>query len=195
MDVLQLNSKLNSQTITTDILLGTCKLLDSNLRQSCTYLDPRYFPFYYHIGNQISPKNVIQFGSKLGLIAACFMQSCKSIVNWITVEKKDPQVPVFLIESNLKKFCKGSARLVQSDDTKTIEELPIDLGIVSDVFSKDELMDRLTFLWSNLNPEGLIIVDYIDQDVIGETFRVFCKLHNRESVFFKTRYGVAVVQR
>jgi hypothetical protein len=46
-----------------------------------------------------------------------------------------------------------------------------------------------------LQPEGLLVVDYINDKGTRQVFDKFCRVKNREPVIFNTRYGVGMVNR
>lgn len=191
----RMNIKLESYLVDSDILLGTCKLLDSESRSSPAFKDRKYLPFYYHLGTQTAPKRVVQFGSKLGLIGACFMQGCKTVEHWLAVDPPEPKPAHPVIQSNLSKFCKGEVAALELGGFLLSTERDIDLGLVTEKFPKDKFVEHLEFLWEHLRPEGLLVADYIDDDAVRESFEGFCRVKNREPDVYKTRYGVGILTR
>lgn len=190
-----MQTKLEFCLVDSSILLGTCKLLDSSSRLSPAFKDPRYFPFYFHLGTQITPKRVVQFGSKLGLIGACFMQGCKTVEHWMAVDPSEPKPPHQIIQSNLSKYCKGEAKALELDGFLLGTERNIDLGLVTEKYPKEKFVEHLEFLWEHLQPEGLLVADYIDDDAVRDSFEGFCRVKNRKPDVFKTRYGVGILTR
>jgi len=59
----------------------------------------------------------------------------------------------------------------------------------------DKIFDQLEFLWNQLRSEGLLVIDYIQNDVINDAFLSFCRVKNREPKSFNTRYGVGIIKR
>ena len=60
MDVDLIKKQLDDCLITSDRLLSGTKLVDETSRMSADYLDPRHFPFYYHLGKQLTPKRFVK---------------------------------------------------------------------------------------------------------------------------------------
>lgn len=198
MDLDFLQHKLDYNLIETSILLGAVKLLDSSSKDTPAFNDLRYFPFYYHLGTQIKPKIIYQIGAKLGLIGACFMQGCKTVEEWHSMENfTELTLPASIIESNLKKFSSGKVEFHGFNDNSLTQGIVdcIDLGLLTEKYSKEKTKLYLEFFWKYLNPEGLLVVDYIDDDDVNESFHDFCRVKNREPHVFKTRYGIGIITR
>lgn len=192
----------------TDILLGSVKLLDVSSRSAPAFQDNRYLPFYYHLGKLVKqPVVVHQVGVKLGLIAACFMQGCDYPVQWNGMEEiiDNVKLPKSIINSNLKKFSKNGVegRFCAFPDKSmnvATAEFPVDLGLadlafLTDKYDIDKTQNYLELLWEHLNPEGLLVVDYIHDDAVKTAFEGFCRVKNREPVIFNTRYRIGIVTR
>lgn len=200
IDFATLCSKLDKLYISTDILLGSVKLLDSSSRNTASFNDNRYLPFYYYLGKEIKhPISVIQIGTKLGLVGACFMQGCSHVADWHAIEDgSDQRFPTNIIKSNLKKYCKGISDLETtiatiSDDSS--EDDFYDIAFLSEKYDKDNIQSYLEFLWHRLKPEGLLVVDYIQNEVNLDVFKGFCRVKNREPKILDTRYGVGIIVR
>lgn len=207
MNAEYLSSRLDNPTISSDILLAQVKLLDSSSRESPAFNDPRYLPFYYHLGQATSPKKVEQIGPKLGLIAACFLQGCPTVEDWSSMDTMldGKRPPMSIINSNIKKFFKG--KLNSEHQTfcfgvhpnnlliETGVDYTFDMGLLTDQYSPEHTQIMLDYFWKHLNPSGLLVVDYIHDEAVGEVFRTFCRVKNREPLVFSTRYGVGIVTR
>lgn len=190
-----LQIKLESYLVDSGILLGTCKLLDSASKSAPAFMDRKYFPFYYYLGCLTSPTRVFQFGSKLGLIGACFMQGCKTVEHWVAVDPPEPKPPHQIIQSNLSKYCKGEAHALDLGGTLLTTERDLDMGLVTEKYPKEKFVEHLEFLWEHLRPEGLLVADYIDDDAVRDSFEGFCRVKNRKPDVYKTRYGVGILTR
>ena len=82
MDWKLLQEKLDRAAVPSRILLSGTKMYDESSRAASAYSDPRHFPFYYYLGQQLQPKKVLQVGAYLGLPAVCFLQGCKTVEEW-----------------------------------------------------------------------------------------------------------------
>lgn len=187
----QLQRKLDAALLDSDFLLSGCKLLDVSSRETPEFKDRRNFPFYYYLGTQIAPKRVLQIGPQLGLIGACFLQGCKTVQEWMYMvplgSGKSPR------NSNIAKYLgkNPSVGLFGS----SLKEDPFDLAILSQKYEPEEFLKHLEYLWFALVSEGLLVVDYIDEDDLKPVFERFCRGKNREAKLFNTRYGVGILTR
>lgn len=209
MNAAHIRDKLDKGHITSNILLGQAKLLDGSSRNTPAFNDPRYFPFYYYLGQVTRPKKVEQIGVKLGLIAACFMQGCPEPVEWQGMETMldGNRPPMNIINSNMKMFYKAKLTTEHQTlafcvhpnnlmlETEHSKEHRFDMGLLTDKYEPEHTKIMLEYFWKHLAPEGLLVVDYIQDDATGEVFREFCRVKNREPQLFETRYGVGMVTR
>jgi hypothetical protein len=201
MDASVLNSKLDKGLITSDKLLSKSKLLDTDLRGSPEYGDPRFFPFYFYLGQQLQSEAVLQIGSQIGLVGACFLQGCRTVEHWLSMDRpvNHHRSLVCVTKSNIQKFCGGKVDcLYFGEDFKTgvLSRLSHhDTIFISEKFDKDLYKDTLEFSWKHLIVEGLLIADYINTDELRDVFDGFCRVKNRVPEKFNTRYGVGVLQR
>lgn len=183
-DVLQ--KKLDKGLIPATVLLSRAKVYNEEARASYAMTDNRHFPFYYYLGQLVEPRNVLQIGPYFGLPAMCFMQTCKTIESWYVIGERNS-----LVESNLRMFCESSA-LILGMDSHFLNGFIPDMCLLSQQYERLEMMDHLNFLWSKLEDDGLLVVDYIST---SDAFREFCRVKNRTPATFKTRYGVGIVQK
>ena len=206
MDAELIHDQLKLGLMSPQNLLSGTKLLDESSRNAGDYQDFNYLPFYYHLGKQLTPKVVYQIGAKLGLVGACFLRTCKTVEQWLAMDK-DRDLAARLIESNLKlhtKYCDNtmpggpigymglSDGMLEMTTPYTREFPGFDVGFLTENFGTERNLKYLNFLWKHLVPEGLLVVDYINSD---DVFHGFCRVNNREPVIFNTRYGVGIIQR
>lgn len=104
-----------------------------------------------------------------------------------------------IIESNLKlngtigvKFRYIDQHPLHEDDGMAGS---MDVAFLTEEFEVKKREFHLEYLWSRLKPGGLLVVDYIHDDAASDSFSSFCRVKNRESVSFKTRYGVEIITR
>jgi hypothetical protein len=194
MDARLLTNKLNQGTPTAFLLSGA-RFLDSQSRDFPEVTDPRNFPFYYYLGQQCCPQNVIQIGPRLGLPAFCFLQGCKSVKAWLVLDQNDGMSRTIL--SNVQRHLQGQAAYWSGDPDFIRRKICIgrwDLALVTGRY-ESELRDYLYDLWENLTDEGLLVVDYISFDSVSKVFHEFCRVKNREPMTFITRNGIGIIQR
>ena len=62
-------------------------------------------------------------------------------------------------------------------------------------FDAKKLMEYMEFAWSSLKTDCFLIVDYVKEKELNETFVSFFNIKNRKPFLFNTRYGVGVLTR
>ena len=204
MDYAKLQEDLDKALIGPHQLLSGTKVLAESSRESPEYQDRRNLPFWFHLGKQVSVSEVLQIGAMIGLPAACFLQSCKSVSNWGVVQSFTQNVredgtnnvmssniklhsPEIEVAYHPRRFVMQGKGAIGSCGLAILTE---ECGS-----SRYSPTDFLTLLWDCLKPEGLLVCDYINSNAQGEAFREFAGVKNREPVIFKTRYGVGIIER
>lgn len=198
-----LGEKLEKQLMSPKILLGHCRLIDESSRLTSAYTDPFYLPFYYHLGNIIQPKTVVEFGFRLGLAASCFFRSCKSVETFLAVQ--EPADSTFysprLAKANVRDHYKSNlivhaGLITETKFLNSFETLRWDLAIIDDEVGYDRCMAYLDALWARVSVDGLIVVDHLSRNEAGrKALMDFARSNNREPALLKTRYGVGIIQR
>lgn len=186
MDIAAIKQKLLNGAMSSRILLSRTKVFDELARSCSIYADNRHFPFYYYLGQQVKPKKVMQVGPYLGLPAACFLQSARSVKEWLCVGERTR-----ITESNIQLHCKGWVVMVEWSSS-FYESYKSDIAFLSQQFTKEETMVHMEFLWDHLEPEGLLVVDYI---TVSNAFVEFCRVKNRTPTIFQTRHSIGIVQK
>ena len=184
------------------VLLTKFHMLDDAARETVVCSDPTYFPFYYHLGKYIKPKNIIQIGFGLGLVAGSFMSSCDTIEEFFGIHTPNEtnytwrtgRTNVLSVNPKLKSNFK-----IAVGDFKDYEHLVSkkwDLVLINDHMEYDKYRYILDVLWDSLNLDCFMIVDMIDtQSVCSKGFMDLCKIKNRECVVLKTLYGSGIIKR
>jgi hypothetical protein len=176
-----LKSKLSKGLLPTRTLFRQAKLLNL-YEESAEYHDSRYYPFYYYLGTQICPKRVLQIGMQAGLIAHCFLQSCQTVEQWNYYDCDSSFGSV--VEMNTAIYLHRDFGLV-----RRIPELKphdcFDLIIIS------VPEDYFKVAWEHLNPQGLLIADYIKTDKI----KIALDRFTDKAIIVDTRYGTAIIER
>jgi hypothetical protein len=71
-----------------------------------------------------------------------------------------------------------------------------DLAIITDRAGSDLVHESMEVIWSKLNFDGLMCVDYlVSNPKLGQVFSSFCKARSKEGFVFPTRYGTGIVQK
>lgn len=189
MDFDWLENKAKHSVLDPNTLLHSLKLLDPDLRNTPAFRDPRYFPFYYYLGQLTQPKKVIQFGSMHGMIGKCFLHGAKQVERWTVVD--EGYVPSGVISANLRPVKTFVLNGLKELSNKGPEKY--NLSLVTGRY--DDPKPYLETAWDSLEPEGLLVVDYISDNVVGKAFETLCRVKNRQGITFSTRYGVGIITR
>jgi len=195
MDVQLLKAKLD-RGIPLNILLSAAKFLNSQSRESPELTDPSNLPFYYYLGLQCRPSNVIQVGPRLGLPALCFLQGCRSVKEWVVLDWGAGTYARTIMCNVQQKllgqynYWVGDIDLLRSK----IGDKRWDLSLVTEQCETD-LNIYLGDLWKNLENGGLLVVDYLSVDSVNKAFHEFCRVKNREPIIFETRNRIGIVKK
>lgn len=188
------------------MLLRQFHLFDENARESVICNDPTHFPFYYHLGKYITPKNMVEIGSGLGLHSGCFMASCKTVERFYgvhLVHKENSwrlaRSNILLANEHLRFGLPGKFTMSISGfkmvAPKCMEE-KWDLVFLNEAMGYDEYRYALDILWESLTPDGYIIVDKIcSEDVCRKGFIDLVKSKNREWAELNTIYGSGIIRK
>ena len=202
-----IKEKLAKGLVRSSQLLATSRFLQADARESQEYQDPTYFPFYFYLGQQLQSEHILQVGSRLGLVGACFLQGCRTVEDWLSID-----VPINehkhlagVVKGNLQRHCGGLVNAMYMDAsaetlTKGIAlnnpgNYSADTVFVSERFDPGVFKIALDLGWLCLKSGGILIADYINSDELSPVFASFCRVKNRESLKFDTRYGVGIVRR
>lgn len=199
----KLENKLKFQTVSSNVLLSKCRLIDETSRKSGQYQDPFYFPLYYHLSKFVQPKSIMQIGLYLGFPLCCFLQGSESVDRIFCFQNKDGNFySEKLAISNIKDVRKsininyyyGS---IFDREFQKYAEIMYDLILVNEEKTNaDSLNNLLDICWACTNLDGLIIVDKVRSDAnINKCFINFCKINNRDPILINTRYGTGIVQK
>lgn len=193
LDLALLTQKIDNPTITTRNLLHVC-LMDDRSRQASAIDDPAYFPVYYHLGKHLQPKHLLEIGFELGIKTACFLSGSPNTESVYAFQRRQseyysPRLGVRNVKSVFNKPI--------TTKTGDLNDLRVDrqygVGILGDR-TITEVRPWLDWLWRQVSSEGLIIVDYINENR-KKDFSLFCEVKNREPIFLNTRYGMGIITR
>jgi predicted O-methyltransferase YrrM len=195
-----LQKKLDSGIITGRLLLSQMRLLNEASRQTPAYSDPKYVPFYYHLGGLIYPKNVLEIGLDLGLLGGCFLKACKTAEKYVAFQQKTTEYysPRLAI-SNIKSNFKGDIDYYVGEITDFVPKIATnywDLIIINEELNFDRHLLCLDLLWQHLSVGGIIIMESLRRhNPAKEAFLAFSASQNREATVFQTRYGTGFIQK
>lgn len=184
------------------IFLDSMRVIDEESRKTAAYNDPRYIPFYYWLGTLVNPKSVIEIGIRLGLCSGNFFKGCKTAERFfafqeISSEFYSPRIG----RRNVKDHFKGRFDVHVGLFTDEPVDMILsangwDLAIINEEVGYDKHRSYLEVIWSKLNTDGLIIMDYVSRHKPAkEAFLDFCKYVNREPVVVNTRYGIGIIRK
>lgn len=162
--------------------------------------DPKYLPFYYHLGSQLKSKNLIELGFGLGLTASALLQNCPTVEKYVgfQIVKDDFYYSTRLGNSTLKEYFKGNVK-IDLGDTKKFEELVNtdiwDLGLITQKIDERFLRLYMDKIWKNLSSEALIVVDHLQESSRMQIFDDWCKSINRKPEIYETRYTLGIVTK
>lgn len=187
-----LKHNFENKNISTNVIIPNIKTINNLSKNSPAFTDPKYLPFYYRLGCEIKPKSVIQIGSNMGLVGACFLKGCDTVENWTCIDINNNHTNI--IKSNLlKKYYLSIKNLFIIDDIKKIElKEKYDLAFLTE--NLDHIFyDCLMYLWDNTKSNGVLVVDFIFEKNIDEIFKNFCEVKNLNPFLFNTRYGTGIL--
>lgn len=184
------------------VFLDRMRVLDEDSRQTAAYNDPKYVPFYYWLGTFIQPTSLIEVGFRLGLFSATFLRACKTVEKVLVFQEQtsDFYSPK-LGKANVRDHYKGplDIHVGSINDVafeQKITEIQWGLAIINEEVGYDKHREYLDALWSNLQLDGIIVMDYVTRHKpAGEAYFDFCKGKNREPVVVATRYGTGLIKR
>jgi len=184
--------KFENKNISTNTIIPNIKIINNSSKDSPAFTDPRYLPFYYRLGCEVAPKNVLQIGSNMGLIGACFLKGCNTVENWTCIDVNNFYTNI--TKSNLLKkyYLIFENFFIENDINKINLNKKYDFSFLTE--NLDHIFhDCLTYLWDNTKSNGVIVVDYIFEKNIDKIFKNFCEIKNLNPFLFNTRYGTGVL--
>ena len=196
------NTDLSKYLITTQVLLGKFNMLDDAARNTVVCSDQSYFPFYYHLGKYIKPKNMVEIGFGVGLNSGCFMSSCETVEElFVTQPVMETEVwrvgrtNILKVNQKLRNNLKVAIGDFK-DYEAYISSQKWDLIFLNIPMKYDEYRYVLDVLWECLNFDAYMIVDKINsEDVCQKGFRELCKTKNGEYIELGTLYGSGIVKK
>ena len=192
---------LSKNLVGANILLDRFKVIDDNSRKTAVYNDPRYAPFYYHLGKYVKPKKLVEFGFGLGFISGSFLTSCKSVERFVGFQPTpDEFYSPTLGKANIKRVYKGNFEsYVGGIFDKRLDVIlgaGADFVIMNEETTYENHRVYMEFMWERMSLDGFMVIDHAHQhEPCRKAFADFCKIVNREPVLCKTRYGAGLIKR
>ncbi len=203
---IEIDKKLKKQHVTSKVLLGRARFLEDSSQKTSAFNDPLYFPFYYHLGSLVRADSLAILGINLALPVACFAQGCREIKHVLGLQYMDPEAKIHysprFARANIRDRLKKASVCIHigvATDQEFLDEVHSckwDMVLIDEEGSYDYLSTHLNLMWENMKLGGYLVMDYLDRSPISrQVFDDFAKVSNRSPVFFKTRYGVGIVQK
>jgi hypothetical protein len=196
MDCEKIRQKLKKNNIAS-VLLNKFSLNSENDYKSSELSDPMYLPFYYYLGQDITPSSCVEFGLGLGICSGSFLCGCPSVKSFTAFQNKTKEYyPDNMTRHNIRRVYKDKFYFYygQLDEgfKKLVKDQRPQIVFIREK-DKEKMSEYLNFAWDVLNYDVIFVVDYID--VNPEIFNVFCKVRNRNFEKFNTRYGVGIITK
>ena len=145
---------------------------------------------------------MLDIGFRLGLFSSCFFRSCQTVENLLAFQQKtdeyySPRLGVKnIIDHYHKKIYVHMGSVTDDRFLESLRESTWDFVIINEEVSYGEHRLLLDLVWTYVSPGGLIVMDYIDKHKPAkEIYYDFCKVHRREPVTVKSRYGVGLIEK
>lgn len=195
-----LEKDLESQLIPSTIILDRLRVINEDSRKASAYVDSTYVPFYYYLGKHIQPKNLIEIGVNLGFFSCAFFKSCKTIENYLAYQENVADYfSKRLVEKNIRDNFKNNfdfyyGAITDQEFLNKVNSKKWDLAFINEEKYYDKYFVIMDTVWENLSDGGILVMENaITHSPAKDAFNNFCKVKDRESVIFKTRYGTGIV--
>lgn len=206
IDLLEVQRKisvlLDKEYVGGKVLLDKMAMVNESCRRSPAYTDPRYAPFYYHLGKFVSPKNMLSLNFGLGLLESSFLTSCKTVEYIMAFRRpSDEYYSPRMGVRNLKINYKGSIdfyinNIYDDEFVEKISPIKWDMVIINEEMTYDDHLAHLEFMWPFVAENGVIVTEYVKRnESASDAFFAFSESVNRAPLAFETRYGTGILQK
>lgn len=183
-------------------MLGTFGMLDESSRLSAAYTDSRYAPFYYHLGQELPCRSLLEIGFGIGIASGCYVRGCKTVEHILSFQKsgKNYYSPRLGIH-NVKYYFKGEhkvhvGRVTDLGFSEKLSARKWELAILNEEADYDALTTYLDLFWDYVAESGTIVVEYAtSNDTVSRAYGDFCLRRGRPKRILPTKYGVGVITR
>lgn len=195
-----LNEKLASGLLKTKVLCARARLNETKDWDSIEVSDPNNFPFYYHLGTQITCKNVLEFGFDQGLSAACLVQGCNNIEKFtgFQLTNSNYYYSFRLGMATLKEYFVGTVKLESGDYfnfQETIKSDKWNLVLLTEKFDISFSKELLNNIWDNLKEDGYLVINHLSNLEYYLMFMEFCSIKNKKPEIYATRHKLGIVRK
>lgn len=191
---IELQNRIDKQLIDPRIFLNDL-IFDETAKNGVIYNDPRFLPFYLHLGRLIKPKNVLVWNLGDGVTTSFFLKYCDSVEKVITIDSEDTYIGNSNIRFNFDGQIETYVMNLNQFITNNVLNFELDLIFINREMLYDQYMLFLEFVWSFLRKKGLIVLDYINRDQVKEAYSDFCKVKNKDQCLVNTRYTVGLIEK
>lgn len=193
-------SKLHENVIPTRVLLARARLTKTSDWETPIMNDPKYIPFYYHLGGQVNAKCVFELGFDLGLTASAFVQGCSTIEEYYGFQftNDDFYYSPRLGVATLKEYYSGSINIHAgnySEYEKFVSTKNWDLVLYTQKTDPKFLKRNLDKSWEQLKVDGYLIVDHLFEKDHMEHFEQWCIGKNLNPIIYSTRNILGIVKK
>lgn len=184
------------------VLLDKMSMLDESSRRAAAYSDPKYAPFYYHLGKFIYPKSLLSLNFGLGLLESSFLVSCKTVEEVMAFRRPmsefySPRMGINNVKLNYKGTLNFYINNIYDDEfVEKISPIRWDMVIINEEMTYDDHLAFLEALWPYVNENGIMVTEYIKRnESASNAFYAFGESVNRPPISFHTRYGTGILQK
>lgn len=198
----QISKLLDKEYVNGKVLLDRMAMVNESCRRAPAYSDPKYAPFYYHLGKFISPRNLLSVNFGLGLLESSFLASCKTVKTILAFrapssEYYSPRMGIKNIKLNFKGNIEFYLHNLYDDEfMEKISPIKWDMVIINDEMTYDNHLAHLEFIWPFIAEDGMIVTEYVKRnESASDSFFAFSESVNCTPLFFETRYGTGILQK
>jgi len=198
--VKRVRDSFSKSAIPAQALLSKFKYLNTNLSERAFFYDPKYFPFYFHLGRHLESKSLLDMTLGVGIPTSCFLLGCKTVERVSAFHRQETEhYPIRLAKHNIRTVYKGPSSywVGNIDDLefqKNLKACEWDAVIISIPLSYDDCLSYLRLIWPSVSRGGLLIMDHVNYDkAMEQAFHDFARTNNRKTETFDTKYGVGLI--
>lgn len=198
----KIRDRLDRGAMTSRAVLSTFRMLDEGSRLSPSYLDSRYAPFYYFLGQELRASTVLEFGFGIGIPSGCYVRGHKDTDAILSFQESgktyySPRIGIH----NVKNYFRGvlDVYVGQIHDDAFVDKAKArkwELALLNEECGYGDVLERLEFAWDRLGLGGTVALDHVSShDPTGAAYRDFCRRKGRSSRIIPTKYGVGVITK
>lgn len=192
-----INKKLEANMLPAKILQSKFKIgIVSSLHN-----DPTFMPFYFHLGKLLKVKKIIEFGFDLGVSSGSLIEGSAGVEKFLAFRRKGDYFTKRLGISNIHSILKKKFDLWIGTETdpefmKMVLLNKWDCAIICEQGQSEQTYRAyLDLIWNQINYDGFIVFDFLNEPMAKSAFDSFCKLQNHNYVTFNTLRGTGIIQK